>query len=108
MIILICYCLKAIETGRTLAGIYILKQDVSRYRFLNSVLEEIETGSNANCDVVALPPTSHNQDVSDEEYDDDVLDEEWQVGNQLRLQEKLRYTIMIIHRMAKIAKLQID
>ena len=41
-------------------------------------VEEIETGSNLNCNVIVLPPTSRNQDVSDEEYDGNVLDEEWQ------------------------------
>jgi len=53
-------------------------KSVSSYRFLTSALEEIETGSNVNCDVIVLPPTSHNQDASDEEDDDDVLDQEWQ------------------------------
>ena len=51
---------------------------ISRYRFLSSALEEVEAGGNADCDVVILPPTSSNLDVSDEEDDDDVLDQDWQ------------------------------
>ena len=41
-------------------------------------MEEVEASGNADCDVVILPPTSSNLDVSDEEDDDNVLDQDWQ------------------------------
>ena len=40
---------------------------ISRYHFLGRVLEEVETGGKAVCDVVILPPPSSNLDVSDEQ-----------------------------------------
>ena len=41
-------------------------------------MEEVEADGDADCDAVVLPPTSSKLDVSDEEDEDYVLDQDCQ------------------------------
>ena len=41
-------------------------------------MEQVDADGNDDCDIVILPPTSSHLDVSDEEEDDGVLDQDWQ------------------------------
>ena len=51
---------------------------ISGYRSLSSAMEEVEADGDADCDAVVLPPTSSKLDVSDEEDEDYVLDQDCQ------------------------------
>ena len=53
------------------------KRTALRFRFLASAMEEVKTCDSNICDIVILPLTSREQEFSNEENDDSILDQDY-------------------------------